>query len=232
MAHYCDFGANLNENMRDQFICGICKEVVRQRLFSEEKIDFGKAVLVATSIESAERDALTVEEGAVVSTSGRRGALGSGDRHDLDDVHYLSNATNRMRLSECSACGDSRHRWQECRYKSFECSKCRKRGHLRRMCPESLGSEPVNSGAGGAWKRGRNKRVAAAQRAQARAAGGTVRGFIPGDTVCHQWFLTGQRGSLDGIGRRKRRGNKAFLPRLQKVGCGEYAIVGHRSALE
>ncbi|CAH2075639.1 unnamed protein product, partial [Iphiclides podalirius] len=109
------------------------------------------------TMESAERDALTVEEGAVVSTRGRRGALGSGDRHDLDDVHYLSNATNRMRLSECSACGDSRHRWQECRYKSFECSKCRKRGHLRRMCPESLGSEPVNSGAGGAWKRGRNK---------------------------------------------------------------------------
>ncbi|CAH2075640.1 unnamed protein product, partial [Iphiclides podalirius] len=82
------------------------------------------------------------------------------------------------------------------------------------------------------------QRVAATQRAQARATGGTVRGFSPGDTVCHQWFLTGTAGESrwhrpqPGEPRRKRRGNQAFLPRLQKVGCGEYAIVGHRSALE
>ncbi|XP_037297354.1 uncharacterized protein LOC119190175 [Manduca sexta] len=58
----CKFKEKLNENLRDQFICGLNSDVIRQRLFAEEDtITFAEAVKLAKSLEAAERDAAIVE---------------------------------------------------------------------------------------------------------------------------------------------------------------------------
>lgn len=36
LSKYCDFGKSLEENLRDQFICGVGSDVIRQRLFAEK----------------------------------------------------------------------------------------------------------------------------------------------------------------------------------------------------
>lgn len=59
----CQFTAdNLKENLRDQFVCGLRSDSIRQVLFAEDDIQFDKAFKIATSMEAAETDAALVEE--------------------------------------------------------------------------------------------------------------------------------------------------------------------------
>lgn len=61
MTKTCDFKGWVEDSLRDQFVCGIQSETIRQRLFTEDDIDFGKAFKLAVSMEAAEKDAATVE---------------------------------------------------------------------------------------------------------------------------------------------------------------------------
>ncbi|XP_022825032.1 uncharacterized protein LOC111355399 [Spodoptera litura] len=60
MSKTCEFGSSLEESLRDQLVCGITNENIRQRLFAESKLDFGKAYKLAVSMEAAEKDAAEV----------------------------------------------------------------------------------------------------------------------------------------------------------------------------
>ncbi|XP_050561601.1 uncharacterized protein LOC126912631 [Spodoptera frugiperda] len=56
----CELGLWLEESIRDQFVCGISSEVIRQRLFAEDKLDYAKAYSMAVSMEAAEKNAAAV----------------------------------------------------------------------------------------------------------------------------------------------------------------------------
>lgn len=60
MARTCNFSTVLDENLRDQFICGLFSDGMRQRLFAETNPTFAKAVALAQSLEAAEKDAAEV----------------------------------------------------------------------------------------------------------------------------------------------------------------------------
>ncbi|KAM3958622.1 LOW QUALITY PROTEIN: uncharacterized protein ACR2FA_007382 [Aphomia sociella] len=61
ISNTCEFGAWLEDSLRDQFVCGIRCESIRRRLFQEDKLDFSKAYRLAISMEAAEKDAAAVE---------------------------------------------------------------------------------------------------------------------------------------------------------------------------
>ncbi|KAG7310777.1 hypothetical protein JYU34_003593 [Plutella xylostella] len=171
MAMNCDFGTTLDDNLRDQFVCGINSDTIRQRLFAEDGISFSKAVQLANTIEAANRDAHAVEAAQRPSA----------------DVH-------RVQAAGCAACGDTRHRWAECRFRLFECSKCRRTGHLRRMCPDE-------AAAGASVARGGSARQP--EPAQPPAAGGSRGG----------WRGRGSwRGPRGGGGAGRRRGGRWHQP--------------------
>ncbi|CAG9106017.1 unnamed protein product [Plutella xylostella] len=130
-ARFCEFGSHLDDCMRDQFVCGLRSDGTRQRLFAETKIDFAKAVQIATTIEAAERDAHAVE----ACSAGRVATAAAAEAREARSREPGASSLHHARAAECSACGDTRHRWADCRYRLFECSRCRKVGHLRRMCP-------------------------------------------------------------------------------------------------
>ncbi|XP_063827114.1 uncharacterized protein LOC135076618 [Ostrinia nubilalis] len=144
----CEFRANLEENLRDQFICGIRDDGIRQQLFAKNQITFKESVAIAVSFESAVRDAAVVEAAADGASAGGRAAAGaystdafSGSRSRLSAGRPSSvggeDAINNLQIGGCFACGDYRHRRNECKFKEYECSRCKKVGHLRRMCPEN-----------------------------------------------------------------------------------------------
>lgn len=96
LSRQCDFGPNLDENMRDQFVCGI-RSGIRQRLFTEENISFLKAVQIATTMEAAEQNAHAVNVSGVANVGG-----GSDrERADSSSAVHLVHAGG-----ECAACGD------------------------------------------------------------------------------------------------------------------------------
>lgn len=118
LSKYCDFGSALDENLRDQLVCGLKSEIIRQRLFSEEKLEYKRAVTLALSLEAAERDANAVE-----------GSSSTALAAPAEGVH-------RFNVGECSRCGDKRHQSTNCLFKDYVCSWCNEIGHLRRVCPK------------------------------------------------------------------------------------------------
>ncbi|XP_030608895.1 uncharacterized protein K02A2.6-like [Archocentrus centrarchus] len=56
LSEHCEFGAYLEDALRDRFVCGLKCEAVQKRLLTEENLTFKKAVEHAVSAETAARD--------------------------------------------------------------------------------------------------------------------------------------------------------------------------------
>ncbi|XP_061714493.1 uncharacterized protein LOC133523008 [Cydia pomonella] len=61
LTKYCDFGTWLDDSLRDQFVCGLYNETIRQRLFTENDLKFANAKGLAIAMEAAEVNAAAVE---------------------------------------------------------------------------------------------------------------------------------------------------------------------------
>ncbi|KAM3956741.1 uncharacterized protein ACR2FA_009314 [Aphomia sociella] len=133
----CEFGAWLEDSLRDQFVCGIRCESIRQRLFQEDKLDFSKAYRFAISMEAAEKDAAAVESRTEASRvaecqavsawraagsargpaeRGRRGAWRARDA-------ARPGPAQPQRGQWCRACG-SRHDLAQCKFRYYVCKVC------------------------------------------------------------------------------------------------------------
>lgn len=171
LARNCKFDSNLNENLRDQFVCGMKSDIIRQRLFAEDDaLTFAKAVKIASSLEAAERDSAAVDAAGragigqstaetagvytIAAGSGRRGQSharrGGGGRGargayataaaaagrgggGASGLAWRNTANDSRRY--CRGCGADNHEYGNCRFRNYECSRCRQVGHLRRVCP-------------------------------------------------------------------------------------------------
>ncbi|XP_048005852.1 uncharacterized protein LOC125241419 [Leguminivora glycinivorella] len=177
LSKHCDFGSELNGNLRDQFVCGLISDLIRQRLFAEDdNITFADAVKLATSLEAAERDAAIVEQTKVTSSSGtgevqavmfasraRSGAFSGGQSRApvVTQQRKLNVNYNGRQERNCEACGARNHNYANCKFRDYVCSKCQRTGHLRRVCPD-WGAAPGPAGRGGARAPARRGGAAAA----------------------------------------------------------------------
>lgn len=128
LAKYCEFKSTLDDNLRDQLVCGLKSEMIRQKLFAEENLPYNKAVSLALSLEAAERDASAVEPG----------------NGEAAEVHKLN-------LDSCPRCS-GKHKSSDCPFKDYVCSGCGETGHLRRVCQRIVRREgSAGSAGGGGW---------------------------------------------------------------------------------
>ncbi|XP_063370633.1 uncharacterized protein K02A2.6-like [Cydia amplana] len=152
MSKTCDFGAWLEDSLRDQFVCGIHSETIRQRLFAEDKLDFTKAFNLAVSMEAAEKDAAMVEGSrkpasdgtsalascqAIAASSSRRrneAARGAWQPRGAERGAASAASAGKRRDAHCNACGGT-HGTDTCRFTRYVCKVCNKQGHLQRVCP-------------------------------------------------------------------------------------------------
>ncbi|KAM3955191.1 uncharacterized protein ACR2FA_010934 [Aphomia sociella] len=75
LATTCNFGVNLEENLRDQFVSGLANEAMRSRIFAERDIKYKEAVELALALEAAERHA---EVSAATTAGAASGAATAG----------------------------------------------------------------------------------------------------------------------------------------------------------
>ena len=57
LSEYCNFGSTLEDMLQDRLVCGINNDVLQRKLLSESKLKYEKAVELATSHETAAKDA-------------------------------------------------------------------------------------------------------------------------------------------------------------------------------
>lgn len=150
LASRCNFGSDLEVNLRDQFVSGLASDDMKSRLYAEPKLNYKRAVELAFALEAAGRHAqASGPGGAATSTryldspaaeplhlveargarrpagetgaSGRGpGARGAGDRQ----------------AKPCWRCGRN-HRADNCRFRNYTCDVCKEKGHLKVMCKKS-----------------------------------------------------------------------------------------------
>ncbi|XP_045448702.1 uncharacterized protein K02A2.6-like [Melitaea cinxia] len=170
LSRFCDFGATLNDNLRDQFVCGLRGDAIRQQLFASGDITFEKAVKTACVLEAAERDAAAVEApdvgaGTSAVPSSAATCVSEAASTSRRSSTGLDSGLHRMQISGCWVCGDYRHRRLDCKFKNAKCSRCGQIGHLRRMCGgnsmmASFSTKKLGSGKGATRNRGKGDSVA------------------------------------------------------------------------
>jgi len=53
LAEFCNYGATLDDMLRDRLVCGIHDDHIQRRLLAEEKLTFQKAMEIAVAMETA-----------------------------------------------------------------------------------------------------------------------------------------------------------------------------------
>ena len=66
LAKDCDFGASLEDNLRDRLVCVISNHTIRKTLLSEKDLTFKKAFDIAQSYESAAKNLSTLQENVII----------------------------------------------------------------------------------------------------------------------------------------------------------------------
>ncbi|XP_061878364.1 uncharacterized protein K02A2.6-like [Entelurus aequoreus] len=117
LSEHCEFGAYLQDALRDRLVCGLNSESIKKRLLTEKDLTYQRAVELAVSIETVAR------ESQQLSSSQKVNAVS------------LSLPPGR----KCTRCGRVNHKMEECFYKDQSCHNCGKRGHIARMCREDKG---------------------------------------------------------------------------------------------
>ena len=110
LSEHCEFGAYLEDALRDRFVCGLKTETVQKRLLTEKDLTFQKAVDYAVSAETATRDVQQLSSSL--------------------KVHAIS-ANKR---DQCRRCGKMNHTDEDCWYKDRDCYQCGRKGHTKHMC--------------------------------------------------------------------------------------------------
>lgn len=98
LSKHCGFGESLQESLRDQLVCGLSNDTIRQRLFAEEDLAFDKALRLAVAIEAAELNAALVE--------GREGQVGKSNASEGTACNAVGTRTQNRQ--QAVAAGQSR----------------------------------------------------------------------------------------------------------------------------
>ena len=135
LAIHCNFAANLEDSLRDRFVCGLRHDAMQRRLLSEKELTYKKAMEIAQAMEAADRDtkALKTPEAA---------------------IHRFSTRPPKpTEQRSCYRCGRSSHGPAECKFKEAECHKCGKKGHIAPVCrSKSQQAPPSQSKQASSWK--------------------------------------------------------------------------------
>ena len=116
LATHCNFGANLEEALRDRFVCGLRHEMIQRQLLSETDLSYHKAMDIALSIEAADKNtrAFRPPDAAIHSVP--------------------SHVAHIQARRPCYRCGRLTHDPVDCQFRDSECHYCHKKGHIAPVC--------------------------------------------------------------------------------------------------
>lgn len=124
LAITCDFGANINSIMLDKFVVGLLPGPIFEKI-----CDDASATTLAKCVELAQSREISLEADSVASCHKifNKNSVGAKvwNRHK-------TNSTND--IAKCFACGEPNHKFSTCKYRKFRCNRCRKLGHISKVC--------------------------------------------------------------------------------------------------
>lgn len=125
LSEHCDFRENLSDSLRDRFVCGLHNENIQKRLLTERELTFQRAIEIATSMETAAKDAVELQQQMAQECN----------------VHKIDK--RQQRNVSCFRCGKKSHTPADCWFKDKECRQCQKTGHIQKMCKTKVKEKKI-----------------------------------------------------------------------------------------
>ena len=126
LSEQCQFGASLNEMLRNQLVCGAKDGSLQRRLLAEPDLTFRKAFELCQASELAEKNAKELQAGQKQSQM-MAGASVMVLRSEVGDRKPASGL-------KCYRCNSTQHLVRDCRFKAAVCHACGRTGHIARAC--------------------------------------------------------------------------------------------------
>ena len=126
LAEFCNFGASLEDMIRDRLICGISDTKIQQKLLAEKSLTLKTAVEIAQGMETAAKNAREMAQQESTSNP-----------ESVKQVEHSAKqrATPRTKFTgTCFCCGRTGHKREDCRLKNVKCHVCGKTGHIKKVC--------------------------------------------------------------------------------------------------
>ncbi len=121
LAKYCNFGASLEDMIRDRLVCGINDIAIQKRLLAEPKLTYKKAVEVAHSLERADKNIQLLKQPRRAESMAA-----------ADEVHRIP---GRRGTQNCYRCGNAGHIAPKCKVsQDIVCNTCGRKGHMKKAC--------------------------------------------------------------------------------------------------
>lgn len=150
LASTCEFGNFLNDALRDRLVAGLRTEAVRCRLLAlpDEEITWEHACKVAIAMEAASQDTKEMlqpnKSGASSDStevywqrgtqkSPQKGKPSKAGRRKTSPAKKASQGTK----TSCHRCA-GHHPPVSCPFLTSDCFKCKKKGHIAKMCKTKL----------------------------------------------------------------------------------------------
>ncbi|XP_075539783.1 uncharacterized protein LOC142574626 [Dermacentor variabilis] len=131
----CQFGASLDEALRDRFVCGLLREDVQRVLFTEgDTLTFSRAVDRALAMEAARKN--VAETRVVEAFATQLHKVEDYSREAHADLYEVQTRAGKP-LLVCYRCGSPSHTHAVCPHINDTCFKCSKKGHIQRACRSS-----------------------------------------------------------------------------------------------
>ena len=116
LAKRCEYGALETELIRDRLVCGIQKQVVKERLLREATLTLDLAISICRADEESQKNVSLMKQEEVNAVSKRK----ENNKH-FETEH------------DCGRCG-KKHPPRQCPAFKKECNKCKRTGHFAKMC--------------------------------------------------------------------------------------------------
>ena len=126
LASKCNFGAYLDEALRDRLVCGQRSEAIQKRLLSEPEPTLARVLEITQGMEAAHKQAQMLKTSDTVT-------VGKVDRRAPPQQGAV------VRGKPCYRCGKIGHAQQNCGFREATCHACGKKGHISRVCKSSRG---------------------------------------------------------------------------------------------
>ncbi len=136
-SRYCEFGANLDSNLVDQFIVGVKSQAITEKILNAADgldLTFANALQLAASAEATEKSAAVYNTKQDVQVNAVSGRTYKKDTRQKQFNHTAQKTQQKHSKRACYRCKGEDHLANKCRFITTECRKCHRIGHIAVAC--------------------------------------------------------------------------------------------------
>ena len=138
-ASLCNFGAALEEHLRDRLVAGINNNEIKKKLLMQATLDYSTAKQICESFADITAVVSQNDEGSVVHKVNI-----SSNFRSKSGFQSTKSQERKPRIGKCVSCGDMHDR-SSCKFRNAQCRNCMKTGHISKVCKTKISPQsPVS----------------------------------------------------------------------------------------